>query len=127
MDSLGINASTKSRWRAQSIVYLTRFNERTRKAVDHLRVFVSETGNDDSYFFMYAPMKMNIPFCKLTLQWKKTSFLIGDTSSHGGFPIAMLVYRSVDSSNSGALEDCFFLRVVEVKHLPGYLKGWMFR
>ena len=24
-------------WRAQSIVYLTRFNERTRKAVDHLR------------------------------------------------------------------------------------------
>ena len=108
MDSLGINASTKSRWRAQSIVYLTRFNERTRKAVDHLRVFVSETGNDDSYFFMYAPMKMNIPFCKLTLQWKKTSFLIGDTSSHGGFPIAMLVYRSVDSSNSGALEDCFF-------------------
>ena len=66
MDPLGINASTKSRWRAQSIAYLIRFNERTRKAVDHLRVFVSETGNDDSYFFMYAPMKMNIPFGKLT-------------------------------------------------------------
>ena len=51
MDPLGINASTKSRWRAQSIAYLIRFNERTRKAVDHLRVFVCETGNDDSYFF----------------------------------------------------------------------------
>ena len=30
----------------------------------------------------------------------KPPFLMGDTSSNGGFPVAMLVYRSVDAQNS---------------------------
>ena len=36
-----------------------------------------------------------LPSGKLTWQWKTTIFLIGDTSSHAGFSIAMLVYQSV--------------------------------
>ena len=35
-----------------------------------------------------------IPSSKLTWQWKST-FPIGNTSSNGGFPLAMLVYRRV--------------------------------
>ena len=44
---------------------------------------------------------IHLPSSKLTWQWKFTFSTIGNTSSNGGFSIAMLVYRRVFQGNLG--------------------------